>query len=271
MKPNFFLLLVLCVLEGCTQHPKVSRDPEGSRVLVQKADQVMQGSPRWLEMLDSAILLDPENGLAYREKSVWFTKTGDYVTGYALLEKAVQLNPHESLGYRGWLRLYKLHDYQGAIEDLKKFDAITPATADYAWEEHVNYLIGLAEMGSGNFRNAVVAFNDYIKSETARSGESWINVYAFVDKAVCHRTLNEFDSALHYIDLSLKYYPQCPESFFEKGNILKAAGKVDEACQSWQSALQYARSGRTRRDPYKEYFNQLYIEDIEEAVAGCAK
>lgn len=53
---------------------------------------------------DKAIEICPTYDDAYFEKSVPYLKTGDFVTWKALIDKAVELNPKEHLGYRAWCK-----------------------------------------------------------------------------------------------------------------------------------------------------------------------
>jgi tetratricopeptide (TPR) repeat protein len=43
-----------------------------------------------------------------------------------LIDKAVEINPNQNLGYRAWCRFQFLRDYQGAIIDLEKLKEYRP-------------------------------------------------------------------------------------------------------------------------------------------------
>src|SRR5690606_20632026 len=70
------------------------------------------------KIFDILIFQNPDYSDAYFEKSVAYNKRGDYEKGFEILDKAVDINPEIHLGYRGWLRLNQIKDYQGCIEDL---------------------------------------------------------------------------------------------------------------------------------------------------------
>jgi tetratricopeptide (TPR) repeat protein len=220
--------------------------------------------------LDSAILLDPTNASAFREKSVWFTKTGDYVNAYSLLNKAVELDPFDALGYRGWLKLYKLHDFKGALLDFSKLDSLTPGITDYAWGENINYVKGIAEKELGMNEQALADFNRYIDEVKKKQGESWVDLYAFIDKGVVLRKMNKVDSAILNFDKAIKYYERCPEPYFEKGITFIKINDYKSAIYNLNKALELFNKGYARNDPYKDYSNQLYAEEIEKQISNCS-
>lgn len=272
--PLISLVLFIPCLPACQQSQQiVAKEMEISlsREMVMLSETVNQGSPRWFEILDSAILLNPKNAAAYREKSVWFTKTGDYVNAYSLLNKAVELDPLDALGYRGWLKLYKLHDFEGAIKDFEALDKLTPTTTDYPWGENLYFLLGQAKRQLGKREEALIDYDKYIQEVSIKQGERWVELYTFIDKGICLRELNKYDSAIVSFYKALKYYKECPEAYFQIAITLKSLNKSTEACDFLTQALIYARQGRLRVDPYKDYFNQLYVEEIEENLLDCKK
>lgn len=270
MKILFFPILNI-LLAGCVQNKTVTdADIKQSRNLVEKSETVVQGSPKWFNILDSAILLNPKNASAYREKSVWYNKIGDYVKGYSLLNHAVELDSFDALGYRGWLRLYKLHDYEGAIDDLEAYDDLTPNVVDYVWSENLYYLTGLAKKQQGRDVDAIKDFNYYIDDAIRRNGsKKWVDIYTFVDKGICFRNLKQYDSSLYNFELALRYYSECPEAWYEKSITLSAMGSKRESCEALQKSLILAEAGRIRTDSYKDYFDQLYVEEIKERLPQC--
>ena len=69
----------------------------------------------------------------YVEQSVAFNKRGEYAKGFDLLDKGVELDPELHLGYRGWIKLRKLRDYEGALNDFNRLDSLTPKFVDAPW------------------------------------------------------------------------------------------------------------------------------------------
>lgn len=106
-----------------------------------------QGSTQSQHCFDLSIEADSTFSYAYFEKSVPYNKRGDYAEGFQLLNRAVKLNPKMHLGYRGWLRLVKVKDYQGCIEDLNQLSKIKSKNTLNAWGQNINYLMGLSYLG----------------------------------------------------------------------------------------------------------------------------
>ena len=63
---------------------------------------------------------ESKNSDDYMEYSVVkFNKAGDFHTGFIYLNKAVELNATSHLGYRGWIRLRKIRDYDNALSEAE--------------------------------------------------------------------------------------------------------------------------------------------------------
>ena len=78
----------------------------------------LQGEYISQKVFDILIYQYPDYSDAYFEKSVPFNKRGDYAKGFELLDKAVELDPDIHLGYRGYMKLRFLRDYDAALAVL---------------------------------------------------------------------------------------------------------------------------------------------------------
>ena len=87
--------------------------------LALQAIRYYQGSWQSQEYFDKSIDLC-DFAYSYMEKGVPYLKRGDFIKWKALIDKAVELDPNEYLGYRGWCRLQFLRDYDGAISDIEQ-------------------------------------------------------------------------------------------------------------------------------------------------------
>ncbi|MDF0705736.1 hypothetical protein [Flagellimonas okinawensis] len=93
----------------------------------------------------------PKYSEAFFERSVPFNKNGDYATGFYYLNHAVELNPLEHLGYRGYMKLRFLRNYKAALADFDRLDAMTPDVVDAPWGEDIDFLRGEAYYGMGKY------------------------------------------------------------------------------------------------------------------------
>ncbi|HET6246052.1 MAG: hypothetical protein H0V01_10305 [Bacteroidetes bacterium] len=269
MKANLLVLVIFVV--GCKPHDR--EDPfskltlkeriELSKSYYEEASHYGQGGKKYFVYLDSAILANPENGIAYKEKSVWYFKTGQHLKGMELLNKAVELDSLE-LGYRGWLKLYWLRDFTGAIEDLTAYDNLT-STTDYPMGDNLYFTRGLAKKQLGDFENALNDFNKCIEIDGAR-GENLINHYVFLYKGITLFQMNRTEEALFSFNKVLESYAKCPEALYYKGMVLEYLGQKLEARENFLESYKYGQSDYLQRDPYIELFDQLYLSDIEEKL-----
>ena len=95
--------IILLVVIGVTIWWNTKSDTEKSDFFVNVHD------------YETAIEYDQDNSDAWMERSVSFNKAGDFKKGFEYLDKAVELEPESHLGYRGWIRLRKMRDYDKAL------------------------------------------------------------------------------------------------------------------------------------------------------------
>ncbi len=273
MKIIYTPLLILLAFLTCQQTnistPTASENMATmikSRDLAMKADSFSQGGREYHFWLDSAIKVYPRNGWAYQKKSVGYTKQGNIVKAFEMLDKACQYAPEE-LGYRGWLKLYWYRDYEGAIEDLEKFDALTPNTTDYAWGENLYYLTALAKKQMGQYKAAIADFDKCISETTALRGEKWVDNKAFLYRGISKAHLQDIEGAMHDFNTALSYYDSSAELYYQKGLLLAQQGNAKEACSCFQKSLTYFQQGYRYEEKYSyEVFDELYEEHINEAI-----
>lgn len=245
--------------------PVAAYDPELSRRQLQNADSLPQGGVHWYDTLRAAISHDSMNAAAFREMSVFYTKSGDYENARIWLDKAVQKDPYE-LGYRGWLNLYKMRSYDKAIDDLMEFSRVTKSK--YAWGESVALLIGLAYKQKKDYAQALRYINDYVDGVTKSDGEAWVDVYAFVYRGICKRNIEDYQGAVKDFGKAIQYANGgCPEAYYQRALVLLESNP-EQACDDLKKASDLATRGYIRSDPYKEFFDQLYIEEILETMAA---
>ena len=145
-----------------------------------------QGTPKMMEYVEKAILLDPYNSDAWRELSVPYLKRGMPVDWKPLFDKAVTLNPKEWQGWRGYLYLYFYRNYSRAIEDFDATDILTPNFDDAPQGQSVNYMRGVAYLGLKNYKKSLSYFSTYIEEKTAESGEDYVDVTAFLYRGIVY-------------------------------------------------------------------------------------
>lgn len=272
------LYVALFVLLGCTAKQKnkirILTLEDRKRLSLdysQRATQIPQGTILEQSVLDTAIFLDSANHNAWLEKSTWAIKIGAYKEYAFYINKAVEIDPLSSLGYRAWTRLFCLRDYQGALDDLERLDSLTPAVMDYPWGENIYFLRGLAKMQMGKDEEALTAFTTCIVKTTEEVGEKWIDVYAFVYRGQILLEKNRIDESMRDFDTALKYYDKCAEAYYYKALALIKNGDRVTACENLQYAFEFAKKGYINSTIYRDVFNQLYPTDIESQIESNCK
>ncbi|KPM33410.1 Hypothetical protein I595_313 [Croceitalea dokdonensis DOKDO 023] len=218
------------------------------------------------QLFKTLIFQYPAYSDAYFEKSVAFNKRGEYAEGFYLLNKAVEINPEAHLGYRGWLKLYKLKDFRGALLDFKRLDALTPNVIDAPWGENIYYLKGLSYNGLGQYKEAIIEFNKNIITE---SDSSWIDPKLFLHKGIALKELGDNEYALDNLNVCLNHTSNSSaEAFYQKGIVLKNLKQFDSSLISFRKSKQLFEKGRKIKDFYNEIPNELYLADILKEISS---
>ena len=206
----------------------------------------------------------PNYSDAYFEQSVAFNKRGDYEKGFKLLNQAVELDPKLHLGYRGWLKLHKIKDYEGCIIDLHKLDSLTPNFVDAPWGDNIHHVLGLAYKGLKNYESALNEFDKNIETE---SDSSWVNPNTFLYKGIIFNELGEYDKAILNFNACLDNNDNFSvDAFFHKGISFKKLNMLDSAKVNFKKSMKLFNDGYKMKDVYNEVQDELYLTDIVEEL-----
>ncbi|GAB1856196.1 tetratricopeptide repeat protein [Flavobacteriaceae bacterium MHTCC 0001] len=207
---------------------------------------------------NKAIKYDQENSHAWMELSVAFNKAGDFEKGFEYLNKAVELNPASHLGYRGWIRLRKMRDYDKALIDFDRLDSLTPNFIDAPWGEDIDFLRGECYFGKKEYKKAIELFNRNIKNQK----EDWADIQSFVYLGLCEYELGNYDKAISDFKRAIKQSEYVPESFY---GMAKAYQKIGQFGKAKENILKAENNMNYKRDDvYNEYLNEIYMSQIQE-------
>lgn len=199
--------------------------------------------------------LDSKEYMAY---SIHLNKAGDFENGFKYLNKAVELNPKLHLGYRGWIRLRKMRDYDKALIDFNRLDSLTPNFVDAPWGENIDFLRGECYFGKKDYPKAIEFFNSNIKNQK----EDWADIHSFVYLGLCEYELENYEKSIREFQRALKQTEYVPESYFGMAKAYLKLGEVEKAKENIIKAennIYYKRD-----DVYNEFLNEIYLSDILE-------
>lgn len=198
----------------------------------------------------------------YKEESVAYNKRGMFYQGFKLLNKAVELDPKEHLGYRGWMKLYKLKDYKGAISDFEKLNKISPDYANIMPGEDVNYLLAISYQGLGDFEKSKKYYERFFKENDQNRLNN--TPYIYVNFGFLLEKMGDYKGAMLQYNESLKKGTyKYSESYYRKGNLFEKMAIKDSAKICYKKALLQYDKGYRVKDIYNEVFNEIYREEIQ--------
>jgi tetratricopeptide (TPR) repeat protein len=224
-----------------------------------------QGSWQSQMQFDQAIELCPTFDYAWFEKSVPYLKRGEFITWRKLIDKAVELNDAH-LGYRGWCRYQFLRDYQGAIDDIEKLDAIASYDIGYTINGayHLNIARALAYRGIGQPKKAL----EIIEEQLASANYSPMT-YDYMHAGVTCMELNDDTKALEYFQKSIKYNDYLAEAHYYLGVLYKKNTQHPLAIQEFEKARSQYGRGYRMNDPYTHPMDKIFLSDIERELKSA--
>lgn len=207
---------------------------------------------------ETAIEYDQDNSDAWMERSVSFNKAGNFKKGFEYLDKAVELDPKLHLGYRGWIRLRKMRDYDKALIDFDILDSITPNFVDAPWGENIDFLRGECYFGKKDYQKAIELFNRNIKNQK----EDWADIHSFVYLGLCEYELGNYEKSISEFQRALNQSKYTPESFFGIARAYRKLGEFEKAKENIVKAEE--NINYKRDDVYNEFLNEIYLSEILE-------
>jgi tetratricopeptide (TPR) repeat protein len=234
------------------------------------ADRFPQGSRESQQYYDSAIRACADYGEVWRAISIPYLKRGDFYTWRKYLDKGVALKPRPFLGIRGWCLFKFLRDYEGALDDLRRFDTLTEFHPSYSGDGnyHLYIVMAICERELGNYKQAFHYFSLGIDSMVAQEGEKSVGLSDFLHRAVTKMRTKDYAGALLDLERQKKRYENYAEIYYYEGLVLQSMSREKDAMTSFEKAGTLVSAGRHLSDIYCEMPDEVFIEDIETAIKG---
>ena len=216
------------------------------------------GSVAFQASLLKSIDLCPDFAFAYFELSVPYAKMGLIHEWYEIMNKAVEINPEEHLGWRGWYHWFFMHNYQKAIDDIEALERLVPydigQTGDGNY--HLNVIKGLCYKGLDQPEKAIQVIESTISSrDYVQDG------YVMLHLGVLYLELKQYKKALDLFVNQNNYNPISEVNYYNAicyrnlGDVEKAIANLNEALNKYDRQL-------TMTDSYRQLPDEIYRSDI---------
>ncbi|MCB0559243.1 MAG: tetratricopeptide repeat protein [Lewinellaceae bacterium] len=231
-----------------------------------KAIRYWQGSSQSQQHFNRSIELCPGFAYSHMEKAVPFLKRGKFIQWKKMIDKAVELEPQEYLGYRGWCRLQFLRDYEGAIKDIERLKELVDydigfcQTGDY----HLNIALALCYKEIGQIDKAKEIFEQHLTAHNA-----YIGLYDFYHLGVIEYETGAYQKAIEHLTRQIRENDYLGETYYFLALAHKALGNEQEYRSTLKTAKAYYQAGKFRTDTYTETIDKIYFVDIIEELEAA--
>ena len=200
----------------------------------------------------------PNTHEAYMSRSVAYTKTGEHATGFTMLNRAVELAPILNLGYRAFVKLYMMHDTEGALQDCLRLDSLTSYAKPGVWGEDMDMVIGLCYLQLNDFQKARLRFTNSIKTVTQEAGKEWNSPRVFLYLGITLLKEKECSQALQVLDELIQLYPNFSEAYYYKAQCYSTLKDLKNAEATLEKCRQVFKKYGAEKNPYFEMPYQIY-------------
>ena len=278
MGKSLRLFLSLLLLAHCGQGQPTARAgaPCGSqphqdslvaRFLTNGAHRISYLDPRWALYCDSLIAACPTFAYAYQQKAMPLIKTGKYEETFALLNRAVALDPNHWLAYRGFLKCIFTKNYDGALLDFEQAARLKPNGREM--DHTYPFFRGLCQLELGRFARAEAEFNRDLAQQRGADGTGDVHFNTLFYLGVLYVETKHYDRAAAYLTQCLRTYPQHPEANYYAALAYRAQGKEAAARQHLAAAQKALMAGyRLNEDNifYANYPRQITEFEVMRAA-----
>lgn len=222
---------------------------------------------KWGVYCDSLIAVCPNIASAYQHKALPHIKYGNYAVAFPLEDKAAELDPLKYLSYRAFLKCIFTKDYEGALVDFEKSQALIPN--GFVMDHSYFFYMGICHMELKQYAEAEANFKQDHSIQSKTAGDSWIHFNSHLYRGILHYRMNKKDEAKKYFLKSMDQYAQLAETNYYMGLISKEEGKNSLAKQYLQVAKNSIVKGYGFNEDnvlYTNYPGQIKLFEIDQAM-----
>jgi tetratricopeptide (TPR) repeat protein len=200
----------------------------------------------------------PNTHEAYMSRSVAYNKTGDHATGFVMLNRAVELAPTLNLGYRAFVKLYMMHDYEGALHDCLRLDSLTSYAKPGVWGDEMDVVIGLCYLQLNDFQMARLRISNSINEVTKKNGKQWNSSRAFLYLGIALIKEKAYSEATRVLDELIQLNPNYSEAYYYKAQCYSSQKDLKNAGATLEKCRQVFKKYGAEKNAYFELPYQIY-------------
>ena len=232
-------------------------------LIAEDAYQYYQYSREYQEILDKAIEKCPHFSFAYRNKSTAYLKSGDFITWKYLIDKAVEYDFRENIGYRGWCKFQFFRDYQGAIDDIEALEAVSKGNIGYSegGQYHLKVAKALCYKQLGEIDKAISIMEQYMIDSTNQ-----ISVFDHLHLGVMYLETGTYDKAITQLNLQSKQNDLAENQFY-LALCHQKMGNTDMFTIHITKAKEMYLRNQKMIFHYTEPIDRVYLEEMDKALS----
>jgi tetratricopeptide (TPR) repeat protein len=206
----------------------------------------------------------PNTHEAYMSRSIPYNKVGEHAIGFAMLNRAVELDPQQHLGYRTFIKLYMMHDYEGALQDCLRLDSITSYSKPGVWGEDIDVVIGLCYLQLNDLQKARLRFRNSIDRVTKNSGKEWNSSRVFLYLGITLMKEKAYSEAIQVLDELIQLNPNYSEAYYYKALSFSSLKDLKSAEATLEKCKQTFEKYGAEKNSYFELPYQIYPSMLTE-------
>lgn len=217
-----------------------------------------QFSKEFQDIYDKSLVICPYFAYAYKQKSIAYLKSGDFITWKFLMDNAVKYDELDNLGYRGWSKFQFFRDYEGAILDIERLENITD---EVGFSQNGNYYLTVVKAMSysaiGNNEKAIEIIENLLDNDNYSVGS-----YDYYQLGVFYFNIKDYENALVNFKKQADKN-QLAENVYYIAQIDKLSGREEDYKKNKQLAIDLYKNKQILFDPYTHHYNKVFLKEIE--------
>jgi len=236
-------------------------------LLMEEGGKHYQFTREAFEFYDQAIAVCPYHPEAYYEKGVVYLKAGNFIKWREYMDKAVELNPKEFLGIRAACDAKFWGDYQSAIEDIDRLDALVDYDIGpiHDGSYHLDAYKALCYKNLGDFKKAISIFEEHISTRP-----DFIGDYDFLHLGVCYLEVANYEKAKQCFTRQSEINEMAENQYY-----LSLTNKAQNKKAEYIAAIKKAESLYHKDlrfiDGFHTMDDQVFLQQILEEINSIAE